>query len=337
MPEYFEEQLERAAELAAIRARLDRVGAIRARGDQLRRRRRTADAVLGVAVVAVAVVLGTTLTGGSSNSHLPVTGSPSASVSAPAASPSTGATGTPSAGRGRPSASTTATGSPGTSQNTGAATTPGTYVAGAWLSAHQESFGDQISWQPATNLAGSWIGDAVFEVTDADTATQLATGTGCALSGFETSLAGTQYQMFDGPNDGTKLGSTAIAAYATQGIYFYPDSAAATSAWNSLSSDYWSCAQTETGTNAATGLQEYGFVHQLVNQSDAQCWSNLQTRTDSATSSGMVSNGCYLLRGDLIEWVNVQVNDSTPSGVDFSSVDHTTLTNMRQSLTVYDN
>jgi hypothetical protein len=333
MPENFEEQLEQAAGLATTRARLGSVDAVRARGDQRRRRRLTADAALGVAAVAVAVVLGTMLTGGSSNSHLPVTGSPSASVSSPAASPSTGATSTPSPSQS--SAPTTGAGSPATSQGTGAAPDPGKYVAGAWLTAHQEPFGAQITWQPATNPVGSHIGSAVFKVADTNTATGLAAGTGCALTAFGTSLAGAQYQMFNGPNNGANLSSTAIAASAAQGIYFYPNSATATAAWNSLSVDYGYCAQTETGTNAATGVQQFGYVEQVIDQADAQCWSNLQTQTASATSSGTVVNGCYVLHGDLIEWVNVRVNNSTLSGVDFSSADHTTLTTMRQSLTAY--
>ena len=343
MSDGIEDRLAQAIRLAESQARLDSASAVRARGDRRRRRRFALNGAVGVvAAVVIAVVVSSTLASGSPAPHASPASNPTPSASrtpSPAASPSS--TPNPTASASSPAASGDDSSTPGLSttpsQNTGATPPdPAVYVAGAWFSASQEPFGNQVTWLSSTSI-GARVGGSVSEVTDPGEEAELAMPIQCAAAGIVNSAAGAQYEAFTGSSDDSPLTGSAIAANAYQGFYFYPSAAAATAAWDSIPTGWNACPALQTGMNPTTGLQQDGYAQQTLIGADDQCWSSLATEPSAGPNNGRLEHMCYVLDGDVIEWVSVRVNEvGLFSTVDFSSVDDSTVQTMQQKLAAYD-
>lgn len=349
MSKDFDSTLADAIELAAHSAQLPGPSAARIRGRQRTMYKRIAVSTASLALVAVGTTTGFVLAGSNGGgSKAPVVPLASQSVSAQpsATGASSGAASTPASRT--PSTSGTSAGSTSPSAGLNAAPDPGTYVAGAWLPAGSMPFspntggGAAVAWQVSSNLAGNRVGGNVFEAADATTAETLPLGTSleqCSLPGFAGGLKGTQFDAFTGPNSGAQLNSTAIAADAGQGIFFFNSPHAASVAWNTISAAYTACATTESGTNPTTGLAMYGFVSRISQAStgpfQAQCWTNLQSATNSAAGQGTVKATCFVEYGSLVGWVGVQVNEATTSGVDFTAAMQSPQQSLENLISVY--
>lgn len=171
---------------------------------------------------------------------------------------------------------------PASGQSTSTAPNPDVVVPAAWLSASQLPFAADGDYQP-TEATGSQLGDSValdrppIEFCDEDI-------TGTALSALGDGAAGQQLREFFSQGNVLHVGQ-AIAGYPAQQLLFYPDAAAAQSAWEALPADFASCKQQMTAVDPTSGTSLTGWVQQTVAESDAACWSTLTTGTDQQSTS----------------------------------------------------
>lgn len=346
MPDSFDSLLTGAVDTATQAARAPGATAARARGRQRRSRRRITAAALAVVLLSGAgAAAAVSVNGGHHGVPSAVTTPTASSFASPTTSPSAGPTPDTSASTtanagatsGSPSAPSSASTTPSGAQSPVTVPSPGTFVAGGWLSTNQLPFGTgyQGGWRLLTDSSGTLLPESVYE----QSSSLLYCGedmTGQSLSTMSHDLSGAQYREFDGQN--LWVTSQVIGAYASQQTLFYPSSAAAQSAWATLNSDYEACPQQMTGYDPTSGIQLTGSAQQTVNESDAQCWSTLDVSTAQMKDPpGDFMHVCLVRSGSLISAATVLLHQSPSlSPVDFGPLDTAAIAALRQALSAYD-
>jgi hypothetical protein len=329
MSERFGERLSAAVDSAATSARAPGAAAARERGRRRRIRQRLAASTVSlvllggagsIAAVSLSHGRGTPADNGNVGTSPGVSGSPSAAVS-PTATHAVTSAPVPGSTSGGP-------------RNSTSAVSPGTFAAGAWLSAAEMPFAQAgvTAWDAQAGV-GTRLSGGVYELTAPQFKTTIGTcsavrpgsGVADALGG---GLAGAQYEIFQGSNSDKILPDGSIPYVSWEQDLFYADTADARAALAALPRGYADCKNEITGTDPATGGTVVGQIQQTLAGSSAQCWSIL--------GEGTIQHACYVRSGAVIAAVNVTMHQvSSLSTVNFASIDNTEVPELQQELRAY--
>lgn len=317
MSEYFETQLREGS--AQVAGSLDRRPADALREYSERRARRVRAGAAAVTASAVLLVAGAVFS-------LEGKGGGAADVTA-AAPASVGVSSSRSAG-------------------TGSVPDPSRYVAGAWLDESRLPYAGTIAWQVNPQVLGAKLGGAVQLVLPDDTVFFGSTvgnfDTYCSIPALVDGAVADQVASFDGAISGSSLPSTpGIPASVTQNTVFYRNQSDASAAWGGVGSGFEACARFETGgvSGETKTYPSIGRAQRILNKPDVQCWTNLTAVTGLGSGGGtqdLLDDVCFVRHGTLIGNVALRF-DGPPalSGVDFSTVNATTVSDLEQALSAY--
>ncbi|HEV2634968.1 MAG TPA: hypothetical protein VGX23_07455 [Actinocrinis sp.] len=351
MPEPFGDLLAAVVRSAADAAGVPGAAEARRRGRQRRTRRRLATTALVLALIGGLGGVAAGALGQSSSSTPPQVGpggAPSVSATAPpspthSASPSAMAT-TPA-----PPPSTSPPSTPSTPTTT--ILNPSTFVSGGWITKGNLPYAHQVSWVAGTDLYGTVVGTAgggsVYVILNSPVnhvSYALGLGNLCQMTSMGVGTSGVQVEDFSGDQNGGYLVNTQaswlFAMQTSQAAFFYTGSAAATTAWDGLGSDFSTCAADETGVDPSTGTQRIGSVQRTLQQSDAQCWTNREIPAGSSSGGAQfLVVGCFVRSGAMIAVDLVEFDQLVPGGgfsaVNTSAYDDASVHALRNSLGAY--